>query len=274
MKHIEKFMICSNIFAPGDYRSLYRIDRDSSVRIVEYHPTFDLSQPKPDQFDLPIPKELSYFIIDNLILKYIQQSSFEMAMQLICIDQPTMRRFYMKHFHDNELYLPFRMILHRMSRSFHLMQRVCDGVIQFPNEEHDHYIALDLRFTGNFRAGKSYNPWNFNGMVNIIQRPKPGIFGIEDFRGFVTGPYITDIVWMSGRNQRGIVYSDFFRLPVIVFVFTDQDENIIPLRTELEKHKAFKTFSKFLKMAFGPTTGIFFAVQGHFIFDDQILLEM
>jgi hypothetical protein len=166
------------------------------------------------------------------------------------------------------------MIVHRLSRSFSLMQRVCDGVIQFPNEEHDHYIGLDLQFTGTYRPGKCYNPWNFNGMVNIIQIPKPGIFGIEDFRGFVTGPYITDVVWMSGQNQRGIVYSDFYRLPVLVFVFTDEDGNIIPTRLELMKHKPFQTFAKFLKLAFGPTTGVFFAVQGHFIFDDQILLEL
>jgi hypothetical protein len=274
MKNIQKFMICSNIFAPGDYRSLYRIDPDSCVRIVEYRPTFDLSQPRSDEFDLPLPKELVYLILDNLILRYMKESSFELAIQLICFDESTMRRFYMKYFHDNELYMPFRMILHRLSRSFSLMQRVCDGVIQFPNEEHDHYIGLDLQFTGTYRPGKCYNPWNFNGMVNIIQIPKPGIFGIEDFRGFVTGPYITDVVWMSGQNQRGIVYSDFYRLPVLVFVFTDEDGNIIPTRLELMKHKPFQTFAKFLKLAFGPTTGVFFAVQGHFIFDDQILLEL
>lgn len=266
-------MICSNIFAPGDYRSLYRIENDSSVRLVEYHPTIDLAQPRSETYDLPIPKELAYFIIDRLILKYIQDANFEMAIQLISIDRPTMRRFYMKYF-CNELYTPFSMIMIRLTRTFALLQRVCDSVIQFPNEEHDHYIALDLRFTGTYRPGRAYNPWNFNGMVSIIQIPKPGIFGIEDFRGFVTGPYITDIVWMSGRNNRGIVYSDFFRLPVIVFVFTDQNGDIVPQREEMLKHKAFQTFTKFLKMAFGPTTGIFFAVQGHFIFDDQILLEM
>lgn len=273
MKKIEKFMICSNIFAPADYRTVYRIGSDSCVRLVEYKPMYDLFPSKEDQVDLPLPREIAYLIIDDLILKYIQGSSFELAAQLLFIDKATACRFYFKHF-GYDKYLPPRMIYRRLAKTFEVMQKVLDGVIQFPNEEHDHYIGLDLQFQGSYRPGRSYDPWNFTGMVNIIQIPKPGIFGVEDFRGFVTGPYITDVVWMNGRNDRGITYSDFFRLPVIVFVFTDQEENIIPERKVMENHQAFKTFARFLKMAFGPTTGIFFAVQGHFIFDDQILVEL
>jgi hypothetical protein len=273
MKNIQKFMICSNIFAPSDHRTVYKIDPDSSVRLVEYKPVIDLFQPSEKEYALPLPREISYMIIDRLILKYIQECNFELAMQMICIDKPTIVRFYFQHL-VSDYWIPFKIMFHRLSKMFELMQKVYDGVVQFPNEEHDHYVALDIQFRGNYRQGQAYNPWNFTGMVNIIQIPKPGIFGVEDFRGFVTGPYITDIVWMNGRNDRGITYSDFFRLPVIVFVFTDQDENIIPERRVMENHHAFKTFAKFLKMAFGPTTGIFFAVQGHFIFDDQILVEL
>ena len=266
-------MICSNIFAPSDHRAVYQIGSDSCVRLVEYKPSYDLFQPSEETFDLPLPREISYMVIDQLILKYICESNFEMAINLICIDKPTIVRFYFQHF-GSDLFLPFRTVFHRLSKTFELMQKVHDGIVQFPNEEHDHYVALDIQFKGSYRSGQAYNPWNFTGMVNLIQIPKPGIFGIEDFRGFVTGPYITDIVWMNGRNDRGITYSDFFRLPVIVFVFTDQDDNIIPERKIMENHQAFKVFTKFLKMAFGPTTGVFFAVQGHFIFDDQILVEL
>lgn len=266
-------MICSNIFAPGDYRSLYRIEPDCSVRLVEYKPEIDLCQPTQKRFDLALPREISYMIIDRLILNYIRECNFEMAMALISIDKPTIVRFYFQHF-ASDYWVPFRTAFQRLTHMFHLMQKVYDGVIQFPNEEHDHYIGLDIQYQGTYRPGRAYNPWNFNGTVNLIQIPKPGIFGIEDFRGFVTGPYVTDVVWMNGRNDRGITYSDFFRLPVIVFVFTDQEENIIPERKVMEKHGAFQTFTKFLKMAFGPTTGVFFAVQGHFIFDDQILVEL
>ena len=273
MKKIEKFMICSNIFAPSDYRTVYKIGTDSCVRIQEFRPYVDLFQPSDLDLILPLPREIVYNIIDQLILRYIKESNFELAAGLIFFNRATTIRFYYRHF-EHDYYLPIRMMIARLGRTFDLMQKVMDGVIQFPNDEHDHYVALDIQFKGNYRPGRGYNPWNFNGMVNIIQIPKPGIFGIEDFRGFVTGPHITDIVWMNGRNERGIVSSNFFRLPVIVFVFTDQDENIIPERKAMENHKAFQTFAKFLKMAFGPTTGIFFAVQGHFIFDDQVLVEL
>lgn len=273
MKKIDKFMICSNIFAPGEYRTVYRIGHDSCVRLVQYEPAVDLFQPNEKDCDLPLPREICYMIIDRLIYRYIRECNFELAMNLIGIDKPTLIRFYFQHL-TSDYYIPFNLMFHRVSKMFELMQKVYDGVVQFPNEEHDHYVALDLQYRGNYRPGMAYNPWNFTGMINIIQIPKPGIFGVEDFRGFVTGPYITDIVWMNGRNDRGITYSDFFRLPVIVFVFTDQEENIIPERKVMENHQAFKLFAKFLKMAFGPTTGIFFAVQGHFIFDDQILVEL
>lgn len=273
MKKIDKFMICSNIFAPGDHRTVYKIDPDCSIRIQEFKPYVDLFQPTDLDVHMPLPREIVYMIIDRLIMQYIKQSNFELASQLLFLNKATTIRFYYRHF-EHDYYLHTRLMIARLSRTFQMMQNVLDGVIQFPNEEHDHYVALDIPFKGKYRPGQAFNPWNFNGMVNIIQIPRPGIYGIEDFRGFVTGPYITDIVWMNGRNERGITFSTFFRLPVIVFVFTDQDENIIPERKAMENHQAFKTVTKFLKMAFGPTTGVFFAVQGHFIFDDQVLVEL
>lgn len=273
MKKIEKFMICSNIFAPGDYRSVYKIEPDFSIRLQEFRPVLSLFPPSDLAVILPLPREIVYMIIDRLILKYIKQSNFELAAQLIFFNKATTMRFYYRHF-EHDYYLPIRLMIARLSRTFHLMQNVLDGVTQFPNEEHDHYIALDIPFKGKYKNGMAFNPWNFNGMLNLIQIPRPGIYGIEDFRGFVTGPYVTDIVWMNGRSERGITASTFFRLPVIVFVFTDQDENIIPERKAMENHKGFQTVTKFLKMAFGPTTGVFFAVQGHFIFDDQVLVEL
>lgn len=271
MKKIDKFMITSAAFSPSSYRSVFKVERNSLVR-MQYDPVIDLCQRSSEVFDLPLPKELINMIIDQLIISYIQGCDFSLAFDLICIDRYTMFRFYGRWFGLDRIYFPS--ILHRLSNTFELLQKVQDGVIQFPNDEHDHYIALEIPFIGNFNPGYAYNPWNFNGNITLIQIPKPGIFGVEDFRAFVTGPYVTDVIWMNGRNDRGVIYSDFFRLPVIVFVLTDQEGNIIPKRCEMDVHSAFKAFTKLLKMAFGPTTGVFFAVQGHFIFDDQILIEL
>ena len=267
-------MIASNLFEQNTYRSVFHI-KNNTLRLIEYNPVIDLTQPDHPDLFLPLPKELIYAIIDRVILQLIGGSNFEQAFQLICLDKATMFRFYRQHI-DQDPFIYFKTVLHRLTNTFELLQKVLDGIVQFPNEEHDHYIALDIQYKSRqkYLHGRSYNPWNFNGHINIIQIPKPGIFGIEDFRAFITGPYITDIVWMNGKSDRGIVRSSFFRLPVIVFILTDHEENIIPTKENLEKHVAFKNFSKLLKRAFGPHTGIFFAVQGVYIFDDQILVEM
>jgi hypothetical protein len=275
MKKIQRFMITSKAFDRNSYNQIFRIDDDNMIRRIEWHPVIDLAQPQDIEVCAQtLPPELAYIIIDLCIVDLIKGNSFEKAFQLISIDRSTITRFYRRWF-GPEIRLGFRPHFFRLSRIFELLQKVLDSVLQFPNEEHDHYMALDIEFqNGFYKPHRPYYPWNFNGNISLIQIPRPGIFGVEDFRAFVTGPYVTDVVWMNGRYDKGAIYSDFFRLPVIVFVFTDHEGNIIPKREEMEKLAPFQGFATLLKLAFGPTTGIFFAVQGHYIFDDQILLEL
>lgn len=242
---------------------------------MKFDPVIDLTTTQSTDLQLALPRELAYMIIDRAIFLNIKNCNFELAMNLICIDRSTMIRFYHRYLDPIDRYVYFDSLLNRLSGSFYLMQKIFDGVLQFPNEEHDHYIALDIPFTTHkYSAGYNYNPWNFQGIINIIQIPRPGIFGIEDFRAFVTGPYITDVVWMNGQNNNGITTSSFFRLPVIVLMLVDEEGEIIPKREDMEKHVVFRNFSKILKLAFGPDTGIFYTVQGIYILDDQVLVEL
>lgn len=275
MKNFQRYMITSAAMQRDHYHQVFKIE-NNQIHRLQYDPVIDLCQP---QYDLTtpcaLPRELIHIVIDQAILYCIQGMNFQKAFELICIDRPTIIRFYRRWFGPSEYMITFRPHFFRISKTFQLFQNVLDAVIQFPNEEHDHYIALDVEYqSGMYKPAKGYNPWNFNGNINLIQIPKPGIFTVEDFRAFVTGPYVTDVVWMNGRGDKGYVQSDFFRLPVLVFVMTDHQGNIIPEKMGLERNEAFKGFSALLKKAFGPTTGVFFAVQGHYIFDDQILVEM
>lgn len=275
MKTLNRFMITSASLQKDRYKQIFQIQNNQLHRIV-YDPIIDLCQSEHQISDqVQLPKEIIHLIIDQAILQCIQGLNFQQAFRLLCLDRATMIRFYRYWFGPSEYMITFRPHFSRLAKTFELFQKVIDGVVQFPNEEHDHFIALDIEYqTGCYKPAKGYNPWNFNGNINLIQIPKPGIFSVEDFRAFVTGPYVTDVVWMNGVGEKGFITSDFFRLPVIVFVLTDHQGEIIPDKKGLERHEAFKGFAKILKIAFGPTTGVFFAVQGHYIFDDQILVEL
>lgn len=276
MKKLDRYMITSKAFQQDPYYTIFKIENNNQMNPVQFDPVIDLCQPEYDlDRSTNLPLEVVHIVIDYAIQMCIEGMNISKAFQLLCLDRPTLIRFYRRWFGRSEYLITFRPHFFRLSNTFQLFQNVIDNLVQFPNEEHDHYIALDIEYqTGCYKASKWYNPWNFNGNINIIQIPRPGIYSIEDFRAFVTGPYVTDIVWMNGLSRKGVVVSDFFRLPVIVFVLTDHQGEIIPEKKDLERHEAFQGFAKLLKIAFGPTTGIFFAVQGHFIFDDQILLEL
>lgn len=275
MKKISYYLISAPAFARTNYNIIYQVQSDQTVKRISYCPEQDLAPNNFRKVQMPLPKEIVDMIIDKLILIYIKGMNFEMAQKLVFIDFPTINRFYGRWI-DSDISIRYTTKMYRIGNTFELCQKVVDALVQFPNEEHDHYMALQIEHTSYlFNKQAPYNPWNFNGCIDIIQIPKPGVYCIEDFRAFVTGPYITDIVWMNGRNEKGIVASDYFRLPVIVFVLTERDDGeIIPTREYMMDHPTFKNFAALLKLAFGPTTGIFFAVQGEYIFDDQILVEL
>lgn len=275
MKKISYYLITAPSFSRTDYNVIFQVNQDKTLKRIDYQPEVELAPANYRKIQLPLPREIVDIIIDKLILIYIKGLNFEMAQKLVFIDFPTMSRFYGRWI-DPDVWIRHTTKWFRLANTFELLQKVVDGMVQFPNEEHDHYITLQLEYTSKFfNKVSTYNPWNFNGCIDIIAIPKPGIFCVEDFRAFVTGPYITDIVWMNGRNEKGIVASDYFRLPVIVFVLTEQDDGeLIPTREEMMTSTTFKNFARLLKLAFGPTTGIFFAVQGEYIFEDQILVEL
>lgn len=275
MKTLNRYMITSASLQKDRFKQVFQIENNQLHRIV-YDPVIDLCQSEHQiSAQLSVPKEIVYLIIDKAILQCIKGLNFQQAFRLICLDRATIIRFYRHWFGRSEYLITFRPHFSRLCKTFELFQKVIDGLVQFPNEEHDHYIALDIEYqTGCYKPAKGYNPWNFNGNINLIQIPRPGIFSVDDFRAFVTGPYVTDVVWMNGVGEKGFITSDFFRLPVIVFVLTDHQGEIIPDKKGLERHEAFRGFAQILKIAFGPTTGVFFAVQGHYIFDDQILVEL
>lgn len=275
MKKFSYYLITSPAFSRTEYNIIYQVNTDRTLKRIEYNPELDLAPANYRKVHMPLPAEIVYMIIDRLILTYIKGMNFEMAQALLMFDLPTINRFYSRWF-DPDIYIRFTTKLYRIGNTFELLQKVVDAMLQFPNEEHDHYMALQLEHTSYlFNRQAPYNPWNFNGCIDIIQIPRPGIFCVEDFRAFVTGPYITDVVWMNGRNEKGIVASDYFRLPVIVFVLTERENGeLIPTREYLKDSLIFKNFARLLKLAFGPTTGIFFAVQGEYIFDDQVLVEL
>lgn len=273
-KQLDRYMITSSVLQRDHFHQVFKIT-DNQIHRMEYDPVIDLCQPNTDLINFTMPKEIVHMIIDYTVIECIKGLNFKRAFELLCIDRATLLRFYRTWFGRSEYLITFRPHFFRISKTFQLFQEVMDGIIQFPNEEHDHYIALDIEYqSGCYKPAKGYNPWNFNGNINLIQIPKPGIYCVEDFRAFVTGPYVTDVVWMGGVGDKGFVTSDFFRLPVIVFVLTDHQGEIIPDKKGLESNEAFKGFATLLKIAFGPTTGVFFAVQGHYIFDDQILVEL
>lgn len=277
MEKISFYVITSPAFAPDNYTNIFRVNQHNNERYlarITYEPTIDLAPEQPVDLKGFLPREIVDKIIDYLILSYIKGMNYEFANQLIFLDLSTTRRFYNQWFPvptSNRVMSK----LHRISQTFELMQKIVDMYVQFPNEEHDHYFALSLQHTSTlFNPKYDYYPWNFNGNIDMIQIPRPGIYTIEDFRAFVTGPYITDIVWMNGRSDKGVVASNYFRLPVIVLVLMDKEEEIIPTKVYIENNPMFRTFAKMLKLAFGPTTGVFFAVQGEYIFDDQVLVEL
>lgn len=277
MQKFSFYVITSPAFSPYSYTNIFKLTKyrnESYLSRIEYHPNIDLAQTEQLRIRMPLPREIVDHILDHLIMRYIQGMNFEAACQLIFISPSTVRRFYNRWF-PIQTATRVTSQMFRISQTFELMQKIVDLMIQFPNEEHDYYVAISTQHTSYlFDEYKPYYPWNFNGNLELIQIAKPGVLNIDDFRAFITGPYITDIVWMNGRSDKGVVASTYFRLPVIVIVLTDREDEIIPTKEYIQNNIVFKNFSRLLKIAFGPSAGIFFAVQGEYIFNDQLLVEL
>lgn len=274
MNPIQKFMIMAPAFQ--QYHTLFQVsDKGSTLKMIQYDFSEDLFQDAyPDTtFMFQLPIEIVEKILFRMAILYLASGNFEKMLGIITISKYQIRHFFRKFFGPLDT-MDIVRLNRRLSNMFKLADEIVKAMVGFPNEEHDHYFALEIFHKKQFHPYYAYNPWNFYGKVSMFQIPRPGILGVEDFRAFVTGPYITDVFWMNGYERNGLIASNFYRQPIIVLQFVDKKGFTIPEKDVLVKSKAFKGFADMLRIAFGPTSGIFFAVKDAYIFGDDLLVEL
>ena len=269
---MKKFIITSTDF--DHYQTIFEV-KQNTLHLVRYDFEEDLFHDEfaTTSFKFALPTEIVQKILFHLILTCIKSANFEKALSLISISPYQIKHFYRFFFGAPET-LHVATLNLRISEMFKLADEIVHGIVQFPNEEHDHYFALEIMYKKHFQPYYQYQPWNFNGSISLFQIPRPGIINLEDFKAFVTGPNLTDVVWMTGYTRNGIVATTFFRQPVITLVFTDRKGNVIPELHTIKNSTTFKGFADILRLAFGPTSGIFFAVKGEYILDDNLVVEL
>lgn len=269
---MKKFIVTAPIYEK--YHTLFEVT-NSSLKPIRYEFEEDLFQDEhpTEKFRFQLPLEITEKILQHLMLLYLKSGNFEKLLQLISISPHQIRRFFRQFFGPLDTVDVIRLHI-RISEMFKLATEIVESLVCFPNEEHDHYFALEILHTKRFHPYYSYHPWNFRGKVSLFQIPKPGILHVEDFRAFVTGPNITDIVWMTGYGRNGVVATNYYRQPVVVLSFCDKEGHVVPEKDTIQNSATFKGFATMLRIAFGPTSGIFFSVKEEYIFGDNLLVEL
>lgn len=255
------------LITKNGYDFLYRIDNYDCV----FEETFDehllIKFIHEDDIDLKcqLPLELRNKIILTTFWEMISSRNFAEAYKMATLDHASLIMIYRSVFTVD---CCREIMIDSLGFVLRFAECVQADYLQFENPSMSPTVGVRLVTSICFQgeAGIFLRPWDFSldsmdfssfeGRLLITNGKNR-----ERFHAWQTGPTYGENVWTVGRRSGGQYHCKKLYYPVITLILTDITGVLLPSLNEFPNNRYFKQMSEFLKLCFGPSTGVFFMVK-------------
>lgn len=206
----------------------------------------------------PLPTDLATKILSYLLLIYLEERDYHLALSCCRID-----KYHLKYFY-NRIYRPSNSSpleqFTRLSKTF-LFCEAIDDYLCAPCYEYQS-VALRLSRPGFEIDQRPLRPWQF-GAYSITEEIPPNFtVGFEHIHPIHVGDNVCDTIWLQGVfHNNGIFKATHVLHPVINIILCDTSDTILPINKDLIRNFYFIKFIELLKLIYGPRMVINFMVK-------------
>jgi hypothetical protein len=235
---------------------------------IHYTERFGIVWPSslPIRTDLPdLPKEIWEMIAEYLVYDYLRKGLTPLAIDLITLFSQSFTRKIYHTFFGSCYFSPPSIIRERLSNVIFIATGIQQEVLARENTDGLRFFSIKLQFKDPYL----YLPWElaseepFEYELNKMGRPLD-MEGFPRFEGFPCGETFGDVVWLQGEHDDNCMFESTRSLYPMINLFIPSNHVFDWRKDYVRNLPAWVGFNKFLRMMFGPNTGLFYAISRQF----------
>ena len=253
---MPKFIQSQTLEGGKYYDVLFQIDKTVKLvdRLFDY---YTLEFEYHTMLPVVLPVEITLQILFKTLVKLLKEFHFADALRLVCTTKEMVHQVYYCIYGTCQV--PTIEKVHRLSKTFHLVQNIFDHY--FTSEGVYATPAIVLDYERNFMLAQTsaFYPWQFDTespnviIADVAFTPKQGFEKFLEFGEFYGDRALLDQFY----ECRGVVTCTKLAFPFVHFIFMDAF-TFLNVFTHPDTTYHFARFATFMKAIFGPYCRLFF----------------
>lgn len=211
-----------------------------------------------------LPFDIKYEIFDCVILSMMKERLLKKALStLLTSSFQICKYFYTKYIGNYNL--DRTQIIDHLISLFNFFNDITT-VMFFEDSGATDELVLSI-YCRNFNIDIENKRWPFGELTQSTMdiRPRICIPELENYTMIRTGPSYSDFVWVSGKEENGVVHADLLKGPILILEIYTQKHGIEHTIVET-KTNFFKNMIRLLKVSLGEKSGVYlvFPLEGFF----------
>ena len=197
-----------------------------------------------------MPFDIKFEIFERVIFSMIKAGLIKKAMAtLLTSSSQICKLFYCKYIGNYDL--DRTQILDHLISLFNLIEDITH-VMYHPQVETREELVLSIFCRNSLSIDIVNKQWPLGHISQTIIEIHNTVDQVPDIKRIRTGPSYSDIVWVSGLEEGGILYTSLFKGPILVLEVYDLHRTITTQRTSF-----FSNVVRMLKVCLGSRSGVY-----------------
>lgn len=197
-----------------------------------------------------MPFDIKFEIFERVIFSMIKAGLIKKAMAtLLTSSSQICKLFYCRYIGDFNL--DRNQILDHIISLFNLLEDIT-YVMFHPQTETREELVLSIFCRNNVSIDVRDKIWPLGQLSQTIIDVYNTVENVPAIKRIRTGPAYSDIVWVSGTEDAGVIYTTLFKGPILVLEVYDLGGVITTMHTSF-----FSNVIKMLKVCLGERSGVY-----------------
>lgn len=243
---MQKVIVTTSGFT--GYSTIFKVDGDSiDLHGVEETPV----EVYEDLCFATLPFDVKYEIFERLILNLIKEGLIKKALQIMLTSSSQICKiFYCKYIGNYQLNRGE--ILDHTIALFKFIEDI-SYVIFHPQVETLEELVLSVHCRNNLSIDiKEDKRWPLRHISQTILDRFSTVPATGPIKRVRTGPCYSDIVWVAGVEERGIIYTSLLKGPILILEVYHGARVLVDRRTSF-----FSNVIRMLKLCLGEMSGVY-----------------
>lgn len=250
---MQKIIVTTSAFT--GYSTIFSMQGDC----VELQSDDEISETSFEDLCLiRLPMEIQYDIFERVVINMIKAGLIKKALKcLLTSSSQICRIFYTKYV--GNFNLTMSQILDHLIAMFRLIDELTFEIFSESNlfEYEELSISLECLNPMSIDIDLFYR-WPFIGAEKNFFSIPSSVTG-EEVKKVSTGPCHSDLVWIEGKEDRGVIHATSIKGPILVLeVFSTMGE--VEFRLFRRNTHFFRNFVRMLKLVMGTRSAVFLSV--------------